>query len=168
MIPPVVAKPVKTLDLQKFSVSGEWEPFAEGLIYLEGHELEAFLLAKIRLLVSFRGVFLPKFILSTSFESLDFFLVAELYVNPPRIQKVPERDFECRISWLVLAGWRVPCSYNFGVMLEHNSQAIVVLTFIIPEVIPFDECPHNAVNVIDRELVLLVVLPLIHSSCVLC
>jgi hypothetical protein len=168
VIPPVVAKPVKTLNLQKFSVSGKWEPFAKGLIYLEGHKLEAFLLAKIRLLVFFRGVFLPKFILSTPFESLDFLLVAELYVNPPRIQKALERYFECRISWLVLAGWRVPCSYNFGVMLEPNSQALVVLTFIKPEVIPFNECPHDTVNVIDRELVLLVDLPLIHSSCVLC
>jgi hypothetical protein len=91
----------------------EWEPFAEGLIYLEGHELEAFLLAKIRLLVFFRGVILPKFILSTSFENLNFLLVAEPYMNPPRIQKALKCYFECRISWLVLAGWRVPCSYNF-------------------------------------------------------
>jgi hypothetical protein len=60
-------------------------------IYLEGHELEAFLLAKIRLLVFFRDVILPKFIPSTSFESLNFLPVAELYVNPPRIQKALKR-----------------------------------------------------------------------------
>jgi len=71
------------------------------------------MLAKIRLLVFFRDVFLSKFIFSTSFKSLDFLLIAELYVNPPRIQKALERYFEGRISWLVLAGWRVPCSYNF-------------------------------------------------------
>jgi hypothetical protein len=68
----------------------KWEPFAEDL-YLEGHELEASLLTKIRLLVLSRDVILAKFILSTSFESLNFLPVAELYVNPPRIQKALER-----------------------------------------------------------------------------
>jgi len=57
VIPPIVAKPVKTLNLQSSARQKNWEPFAQGLNYLEGHELEAFLLAKIRLLVFFRGVF---------------------------------------------------------------------------------------------------------------
>jgi hypothetical protein len=113
VIPPVIAKPIKTLNLQTISVLEKWRPIAGGLIYLEGHEHELFSLTKIRLLVFFRGVLLPKFILSTSFKGLDFFLVAELYVNLPRVQKALERYFERGISWLVLAGWRVPCSYDF-------------------------------------------------------
>lgn len=67
----------------------------ERVIYLEGHELELFVLAKIRLSVLFQGISLPEFILSAIFEILDLFLGAELYVNLPGIQKAPECYFEC-------------------------------------------------------------------------
>jgi hypothetical protein len=80
--------------------------------YLEGHELELRLLAKIRLSVLFQGVFLPKFVLSTIFKGFDLLLATELYVNSTEVQKALERYFECRIPWFALARGRVPGSYH--------------------------------------------------------
>jgi hypothetical protein len=52
-------------------------------VYLKGHELELLLLAKIRLSVLFQGVFLPEFVLSTIFKSLDLLPATVLYIDSP-------------------------------------------------------------------------------------